>query len=781
MKVMENFGPLATALGDRPLGSTNVPTVSLYLSVGAGVAAVFVLTAPALPAARKSLLSLKQLVSRPPTRPAWARYGLDGLLALIGTSFMLRLYYLVGGNFKDLLNNIIAAPREVVTLIADNLTETGGLNDPFNLLGPALVLTGAALLWLRFFPWLMGWVSRLFDNSPHLTTPLAIWNVARDPNHYAQLVLLLIGTLALGTASLGLTATRNEGAWRLAREEIGGSVRVEITPARLDADSVDWGRLPGVGSALPILHTLGDPGPVTSRDVHVIGLDPERAAGEFSELARAVETLLGIELPDPPGLALPEDAVRLSVQIYSMPQARSDDPAVTVQLSAYVQDSLGIPFRVPLSLPGASIMLPDGDNTNLETGRVPTEPETWLTFDGAMPLSGQAPYRLMRVGVNSLQGNIDAFQHTLYLDRIATQDIMGTSRTHESFEDGANLWAAATVANPYAASWVEAGSTQRVQGANSSLVTGEVTEIDGATALKIAYRMGRIGGRQREPSVVVNEPDMGRIPVVINQTFAEIFTGRGTNRTAADEPLIVGDEKSVVLNLGSGSVELGYRVVGVIEDIPAVSAKEPLMITHSDLIEPVINQAASTASFFTANEIWLDLPDREPTQALKTEIASLGDGVDEVVYAWTRYGEIQREPLPSAVAGMLFAGFWISLLLSLLDFAFYLVVTARQRLFTFAVLRSLGWNAGHIWRLLFIEQIVLITPALVIGSLIGAGLAYLLLPFLALVGSESLRMPWLELVGLLLALVVSFSVLMGVAAIFLRRMSVNQVLRLGEE
>jgi len=148
--------------------------------------------------------------------------------------------------------------------------------------------------------------------------------------------------------------------------------------------------------------------------------------------------------------------------------------------------------------------------------------------------------------------------------------------------------------------------------------------------------------------------------------------------------------------------------------------------------------------------------------------------VTNVVWAWDRYGEIQREPLPSAVAGMLFAGFWISLLLSLLDFAFYLVVTARQRLFTFGVLRSLGWDAGHIWRLLFIEQVALIVPALVIGSVIGAGLAYLLLPFLALVGSETLALPLVSLAGLLLALVISFTILMGVAAIFLRRTRIAQ-------
>ena len=54
-------------------------------------------------------------MSRPPTRPAWARYGLDAVLIVLGSAFMLRLYYLVGGDFGTLLNNLIAAPRDVIS------------------------------------------------------------------------------------------------------------------------------------------------------------------------------------------------------------------------------------------------------------------------------------------------------------------------------------------------------------------------------------------------------------------------------------------------------------------------------------------------------------------------------------------------------------------------------------------------------------------------------------------------------------------------------------------
>ncbi|WP_119068140.1 ABC transporter permease [Aggregatilinea lenta] len=784
MRVMERFGPLSHALGGRSLDSTTIPTISIYMSIGAAVAAVIVLTSPALPAANRSLLRLKQMVSRPPTRPAWARFALDIILLGVGLGFMLRLYYLVGGKFGDLLNNLFAAPRDVIRLIADNLTETGGLNDPFNLLGPALVLTGAALLWLRFFPWLMDRFSRLFSRSRHLTTPLALWNVSRDPSHYAQLVLLLIGTLALGTASLGLSATRDRGAWAAAHDETGGSARIEIDPAALDAATVNWDRLPGVSSSAMVLHAEGDPGSSARTDVHIFGVTTD-ASDAFPDLSGAIDPLAAIPAPPDPGVALPDDASLLSVQVYSTAPQREDEPAVSVQLTAYLQDALGVPYAVPLALPGTggpTSVAPDAQQQPEQSiVNAPTPTDEWLTFNGTMPAQGRLPYRLMRIGINDRQGNLDAFEHTIYIDRIATQDAFGTAETVESFEDETNAWAEATTANPYAASWAATADTvSRVQGVVPQRVTDEVPPVEGDAVLRLDYRTGRMGGVQREPSIVVNEPQIRRIPVVINARFASLFAGTSSRQTAADEPLTVGEEKNLVLNLGTGSVEIGFVVAGVVDDIPSVPEDEPALLAPLALIQPVLNQAAASNAFFARNEIWLELPDREPSGALEDAIAAL-PGIDSTAWAWTRYGEIQREPLPSAVAGMLFAGFWISLALSLLDFGFYLMVTARQRSFTFGVLRSLGWNASNIWRLLLIEQIVLILPALLIGSLIGLGLAYLLLPFLALVGGETLSIPWLSLLGMLLALIASYSVLMGITAIYLRRMSVNQVLRLEGE
>ena len=152
--------------------------------------------------------------------------------------------------------------------------------------------------------------------------------------------------------------------------------------------------------------------------------------------------------------------------------------------------------------------------------------------------------------------------------------------------------------------------------------------------------------------------------------------------------------------------------------------------------------------------------------------------VDE---AWDVYNQLLRVPLPNAIIGVLFAGFWISLLLGLLDFAFYLAMTASRRATTFAVLRAMGLNGARLWGLLTAEQSTLIAPAIGVGVLLGALLATLLIPFLSLYGDEGLLIPVGQVATLLLVFIVSFTALLTGTAIALTRSEIGQVLRLGDE
>lgn len=783
-------GPLSNAVDIDAVTAVTIPSLSFYLSAGAAFAALVVLSLPSIPAAQKSLLRLKQATSRPPTMPVWSRYLLDFILILLGILLLFRLYWTVsddGTSFNTLLNNLVEEPNEVVKFVADNAAEQGGLSDPFNLIAPALFLTGFALLWLRIFPLMVRLVSRFTARNNFLATPMAIWNVERNPGHYAQLVLLLIGTLALGTASLGLQRTRDVGGWAAAQLETGGMARVELNLLEQRYDTINWDRLDDVEAAVPIIREVGRPANTTSRnEMTLIGLNPDEFADNFPDFGDDVEPLRNISIT-PSGIELPLEAERLEVQVWSSAgteilsqnvETEQEDPIITIY--AYVQDAYGVPYRVELTQQTVA------SSSSAQTVQTlpPTPTEEWVPFSGDMPAAGVAPFRLWRVGLHSRLGEVN-FAHTVLLDRWQTVDVNGTTTVVENQEDNA-LWQPAISELPYPLEITDPvpGSNYAVDGFEVVGSTPNGTPIfDGDSAVQVNYTTFYI--RNNEPSVSINVQALPTIPAVVSESFLRTF--RVANRPDAPN-LEIGDTRIITTSFDTGTVAMNVEIVGVIDEFMTLDAEETnnllFMVVPLEGAQFALNQAlisqSSRVNVADANQVWLALDNREPTDALKAELASI-EGITATTYAWDRFSEILREPLPSGIAGMLFAGFWISFILSLLDFAFYIAVTAKQRSFTFGVLRSLGWNANNIWRMLLVEQVTLVLPALLVGSLLGAALAYLLLPFLSLVGGATLQLPVFDLFLLILTLITGFVVLLVFTALWLRQMSVNQVLRLGEE
>ena len=792
---MEEFGPLSDVLGEASLVNVALPLNSVWLALAGAVVATIVLSAPSIPAASKSLLSLKQSASRPPTRRNLMHILIMLACLGIGALFLFRLYLLASpddASIDNLVIELVTNPQKAIDTVAENATSETGLNDPFNLVGPAFFLTGMALLWLSIFPTLVGFISRFTSRSRHLTTPLAVWNVQRDPGHYAQLVLLLIGTLALGTASLGLSATRDAGAWEVATTETGSAVRVDVDTSADIADR-PWDRLDGVESYAQVMNVNVRPSnDRNSRTIQVIGLDAEAFAKAYPEHRDKVEALIGQETIGLPGLPLDIDARQLQVQVWSNSIAEEDLPEANVELNIYLVDEVGIPFTVTLSRPtvdtGVTVV---GDVQTDDGSNQFTPAEEWVTLIGNLPVSGRAPYSIYQIGIATRQGELSSFSHTMYLDYWQTVDENGVTTDFETFEIVPDAWQPALAENVYITANDDVDIFDSAIGGlemNYVAVADEniaPVSANDTTALKIDYTIRRVVAQSSEPRIAINPVIVAGVPAIVSNDFAENFKNLrqgGSSSSGANQPdLRVGDYRPIDLNIGPGTVSIGLQILDIQDAFPTVlSDKANFIILPLETARLWFNQTARPNSTFDANEIWLNVPDRQVTSQFENEIGQV-EGVNDVVYAWDRYGQILREPLPSAIAGMLFAGFWISLALSLLDFAFYLAVTAQQRAFTFGVLRSLGWNANSIWQLLFVEQVTLIAPALVIGSILGAGLAYLILPFLSLVGNETLRLPTLGIIGLLATLVISFTILLSIAALWLRQMSVNQVLRLGEE
>lgn len=713
--LLERSGPLSHVLGPG-LNISTIPPFSFVLSGVAALAAIVALTLPAIPAARSSLLRLKQSISRPPTTPLWARFYLDFVLIGLAVVLLLRLYFVFGGTSVE---ELLADPSTLLHIVSVSAAhETGLLDDPFNLAIPALLITGFALLWIRLFPLIMNGLGALFNRTTGLIAPLAFWSIARDPGHYAQLVMMLIGTLAIGTASLALAATHDVGSWNTAQNMTGADVALTF-----DGEAVMLQDFSGEQEILARYVTIE---PSSLHRTTLLGLSDER----FAELAGQP-----MESPSHGGFELPADTLEVSMQVYAEPLPGQH---LSTRLALDAVNTMGVLQSIPFVTQDDSV-----------TGR-------FVPYVAALPDDRHLPYTI--VGIRLLSSaDSDVFEHTIYIDDIRYSIDDGTTEILDDFERSS------------LPEWTSAGQPAYFQILPSRSISSE-----GDASLRVSYRIATQVAQRVIPVVPFMAPPIEpAIPVILSQQSADAFGALTQRRNYS-----IGDTGTAPLELPEGERDFRFQVAGIIPSFPMAEGR--FVLARSRDLLPWLNAGLPVNGYYAENTLWLTLPDRQLDFQTQTQIEAL-TGLLNVDEAWLVYNQLLREPLPNAIIGVLFAGFWVSLTLGLLNFAFYLATTSARRATSFAVLRAQGLSGLRVWGLLTTEQAALILPALVIGVLLGIVLASFLRPFLVLLGGEALAIPAAQIGGLLAILLVSFTVLLVSTAIVLARRNVGQVLRIGEE
>jgi hypothetical protein len=686
---------------------SDLPAESFVYGGAAALLAVAALVLPGIPSAFTSFARLRSETGRPVSRPLWARYYVDVVLSGLGLAFVLR-------------------------------ARGADLSDPFNLAGPALLLTGAALLWLRVFPVLMRLAGVLVGLFNNLGLRLAFWGLERDPGSSGQLVMMVVGALALGTASLVLTELRGDTAWDAARGAIAADVRLSLDPA-LAIPGFDYSTLPGVTAADQFVEFEGGPNPGPLQAVLVGYVDP--AAAAIAPLAGSAYEFAGV--------LLPADAARVALDVYSEPSDPPTDVRVTLEITNRDQLRLVLPLGAPDTFTSGE----------------------WTTYSATLDSAalGLGPYRITGIAFPSFrpEGNqrfseLGRFDHTLYVANLRAETAAGPA-----------VPLADLMADP------EAILARPVEGADmrsNVLSFGASTEIpapDGGPSLRVLYNRNTVVS-ERSPLLHVLTTD-DPVPVLITQRYADLVG----DRSALRRPLQVGDTLPSEFpdpHSPFQRLRLEYTVVGIVPAPAPYAADQSMLLTRADWLLSQLNRRRSNLESGTGiNRVSLVLADREPPADLRAAVAAL-PGVTAADYAYDRFAALQRAPLANAVTGMLFAGFCAAFGLIVLQAGFYTAVTLRRRAGSFAVLRSLGWGAGDILRMLAVEQTAIVAPALGIGVLVGAGLAALLLPLLG-VGGAVLRLPLAQVIGLLATIGVLFAALLVWSAKIVRGVDVAQQVR----
>ena len=255
-----------------------------YAALAAALA-LWATLAPAVHAARETIVTYRHGEARPTRRSFVHRYYIDVILLLLGSL-----------GYRSLSQSGTIVER----------SESGGLvYDPLLLVTPIVLAAGVAFLALRAVPVLLRGMARMTSFTETVAPLLALRQVSRTPTRYAGLILLLTFTLALGlfTASVASTFDRNYSDQAL--YAAGADLRTH----EFDYDLATWRvrplkeylALPGVEAATPVLRRdlIGREAQIRAKGV-LLAVDPSTFADaawwradftpELSELTKALQS-----------------------------------------------------------------------------------------------------------------------------------------------------------------------------------------------------------------------------------------------------------------------------------------------------------------------------------------------------------------------------------------------------------------------------------------------------------------------------------------------------------
>lgn len=725
-------------------------TASVFqLSALGGALSLLSLLIPSLRAARVGLLQHRQSLARPPRLPAFQRYYLD--LVVLGVVLFLFWQLQQRGSFvatrlfgEETVNQVVLAV-------------------------PALFLVAAGVVLLRIFPISMEVLGRLLSSRPlsRVASPamvLGLWQMARNPAHYARLSLLLILTAGLGVFAASFRGSLEKSFDDRVLYETGADVRV--TGIRFPPE--DRGRsalaeerireIPGVTEASPFVRRRGSLLSRFGRTFQYLAVDPRTAADvawtrpDFAS-GPIGEVMRQLDLPDVSGIFIPEDAKQLYARVRPLQSYQN------VNLLARISDAKSRMFTLNLGT-----MTPHSANTEFRCPRreSPDDPPPWCTMAGSLGLlryqspSPAPPFKLEFLSVaklNDVDGSGGLAPGAFFLDELGVQLGDGSSAVLEDFEDLTKWGALGTTLNDFGA------TITRVRDERGAPVPGLARFSWGAASLR--QLQGVLAGKLRQP-----------VPVLASPEFLEL-----SNFQVGDEVEVFLDDREVLI-----------RIRDILDFFPTLDPNQaPFVVAdiRSTWLALGVDQLGAARR---VDEIWAAGEGPEIRDDIDEAVDRLRIPHRDVIVRADLLGRTNLDPLSAAGwRALLVIAFVAVLVVSAIGFLVHAQVTFRGRRTELALLRATGLSMKQLLGLVFLEQVVVLGAAFAIGVFMGARLGETIMPFIGTAGEGLRTVPpmvqqvdWSSFSVAFGFVAAAFMLVIGTLLVSVYRMSVHRVLRLGE-
>jgi len=707
---------------------------AFIMSALGGVLSFGALMIPAFEASRSPMARDRQEMARPSRLSFVQRYYLDVLLLVV--SIVL---------FRQL--------TEQGSLAATNLLGQVAVNQLL-LAVPAITLVAAAMVLIRLFPLVMSLASRLL--APRLPPGLVmgLWQMARNPTHYARLALLLILMAGLGIFAASFGGTLQRSFTERVLYSAGSDIRlVNVSINNRGASKpIDepYENMDEVENAAPVLRTIGSHLGILGGDTSfdVLAVDTEKFQDvawfrdDFSDdpLPDVMSQLNGHEIPL--GIPMPDNARAIQVLM------KSDRPYETVGLGARLRDSNGRYFTYPLGFLESS-------NWRLYSAEL---------FEGGSPrfrLFPSRPFTLVSIAVGETDLEKGLRPGSILIDTVRVRKSNGEIEVLDDFRNlasdtgtGTNGW----------------NVLQDSGLANQDRIRASEVSARGDGSLMFAWSAGRaLVARGISPG---GEPQP--VPVVASDSFLRHF-GHS-----------LGDE----LKISVSGRRLTAVLVDTVDFFPTLdSYNDRFLVADLETVRAHTNLGMARAEI-TANEMWLrtDVEGDERVDLIERfregrpfHIGRAIDTVEDLAVA-------QIDPL--VLAGwraLLLIAFGAILVLSSLGFLVHAYISFRNRELQFALMRTMGFSTRQLVSLMWLEQALVILVGIALGTWMGGRLGETIMPFLGhddrggqVLPPFVIEVGWQNLLVTYVAMGLIFTAIIIGVILFIRRMSLSQVLRLGD-
>ena len=721
------FTPAFSGLSGSVWLPTKVSGASYALSAVGALLSFGALMIPAIQASRVGVTRQRHQGSRPDLQPAFQRYYLDVVL-LIGAIIL----------FRQL--------SEQGSLVVTRVFGEFGANQLI-LAVPALILLAAAMVLLRLFPLVMQLGSRLLSRWLPAGIVLGLWQMARNPTHYARLSLLLILMAGLGIFAASFGGTLNQSFEERVFYETGSDIRVESILQNNSGTSrpfkESYQAVEGVGEVATVLRGRGfDETKLVGEHYQMFAMDAE----DFNDVAwfrsdfssgPMRDLLESLQYPTPPeGVPLPDDAMAVSVMV------KPDRPHASVRVAARIRDANDRYFSYELGRLGAG---------------------GWSLLESKLSRSGGLrrqfrlepvwPLTLVSIGVEETDAQRRLAAGSILIDDLRVRTSAGVTETLEAF-DRVDRWSLLR-ATPDAAS---DGLSQATLGASGPGGSARFTWTEGPALTSRGIFYG---------------PPIEPMAVLASESFL-----RDT-----------GHSKGQSIEVSVRGNRIPVRIADTVEFFPTLNPYEDrFLISDLSSLSALANLDTSSREL-KVNEVWLTADTMGDNRASLVESLSSRPFAGRRVYDRERLLELSRlDPLVKAGwRALLFLAFATVLSVSCLGFLIHSYVSFKNREPQFALLRTMGTTMRQLTALVWLEQVLVIVAGMALGTWMGGRLGAIIMPFLGYDdrGGEILppfiiHVQWSILLITYAAMVIVFGVIVAAMILFIRKISLQRILRLGE-